>query len=415
VSPTPRAAYALGAVALLALALPVGAALALGAAVVAATVADSVIARGAPRLTRSVPSVLVRGVAAPLVVNAGGAAPQRVRVRQPAVPDITIDPPEADGRLDARVTARRRGRHRLPPVAARRVGPLGLGSWQFAGGSDSQIVVYPDVPAARRIVTALRRGRFRDPGLLTRGPLGLGTEFETVREYQPDDDIRQVNWGATARTGRAMSNQYRIEQDRDVVCLLDSGRLMSAPIGDRTRLDAALDALAAVVLVADELGDRSGVVAFDAEIRRKVATGRRNSDAVIGAVFDLEPRAIDSDYDLAFRSVGSGKRALVVVFTDLLDEAAARSLVAAVPVLARRHAVVVASVRDPDVDRAVRNPPAERVDVYRAAVALDLLDGRRRVVAELRRAGAEVVEAAPEHLAAACVRAYLHLKSRARI
>lgn len=414
-SPTARAAYALGAVALLALALPVGVAVALAGAVVAATVADAVIARGTPRLTRSVPSVLVRGIPAPLVVSAGGSSPARVRVRQPAVPDITIDPPEADGRLDARVTARRRGRHRLPPVAARRVGPLGLGSWQFAGGSDSQIVVYPDVPAARRIVTALRRGRFRDPGLLARGPLGLGTEFETVRDYQPDDDIRQVNWGATARTGRAMSNQYRIEQDRDVVCLLDSGRLMSAPIGDRTRLDAALDALAAMVLVADELGDRSGVVAFDAEIRRKVATGRRNSGAVIAAVFDLEPRAIDSDYDLAFRAVGSSKRALVVVFTDLLDEAAARSLVAAVPVLARRHAVVVASVRDPDVDRAVRATPQEPVDVYRAAVALDLLDGRRRVVAELRRAGAEVVESPPEHLAAACVRAYLHLKSRARI
>jgi uncharacterized protein (DUF58 family) len=191
--------------------------------------------------------------------------------------------------------------------------------------------------------------------------------------------------------------------------------LMSAPIGDRTRLDAALDALAAVVLVADELGDRSGVVAFDAEIRRRVVTGRRNSDAVIGAVFDLEPRAVESDYELAFRSVSSSKRALVVVFTDLLDEAAARSLVAAVPVLARRHAVVVASVRDPDIDHAVRELPEERVDVYRAAVALDLLAGRRRVVAKLRRAGAEVVEVAPDHLAAACVRAYLHLKSRARI
>jgi uncharacterized protein (DUF58 family) len=417
VSPTTRAAYALGVVALLALALPVEVALVLGGAIVAATVADAVLARRTPRLTRSVPPVLVRGIAAQLVVTAGGAESgrSRVRVRQPAVPDIAIEPPIADGRLDARVTARRRGRHRLPPVAARRIGPLGLGSWQFAGGTDTQIVVYPDVPAARRIVTALRRGRFRDPGLLARGPRGLGTEFETVRDYQPDDDIRQVNWAATARVGRPMSNQYRVEQDRDVICLVDSGRLMSAPIVDRTRLDAALDALAAVVLVADELGDRCGVVAFDAEIRRRVATGRRNSDAVIGAVFDLEPRAIDSDYELAFRSVGSAKRALVVVFTDLLDEAAARSLVAAVPMLARRHAVVVASVRDPDVDGAVTSPPRDRADVYRAAVALDLLDGRRRVAAELRSAGAEVVEASPERLAAACVRAYLRLKSRARI
>lgn len=414
-SPTSRAAYALGVVALFALVLPIELSFALGAAIVAATVVDVVLARRPPRLSRSVPPVLVRGVASPLVVTAGGTAQLRVRVRQPAVPDLSITPPEADGRLEAQVTARRRGRHRLPAVAARRVGPLGLGSWQFSGDRDTQIVVYPDVPAARRIVTAIRRGRFRDPGLLARGPLGLGTEFEAVRDYQPDDDIRQVNWAATSRTGRPMSNQYRVEQDRDVVCLLDSGRLMSAPIGDRTRLDAALDALAAVVLVADELGDRSGVVAFDSEIRRRVATGRRNSDAVIAAVFDLEPRAIDSDYEVAFRSVGSSKRALVVVFTDLLDEAAARSLVSAMPVITRRHAVVVASVRDPDVEGAVRTTPKDSGDVYRAAVALELIEGRTRVIAELRRAGAEVVEAAPQHLAAACVRAYLRLKSRARI
>ena len=106
VSPTTRAAYAVGVVALLALALPVTLSFALERRVVVATVSDAVLARRPPRLSRSVPSVLVRGVAAPLVVTAGGTAPGRVRVRQPAVPDLTIEPPEADGRLEAHVTAR---------------------------------------------------------------------------------------------------------------------------------------------------------------------------------------------------------------------------------------------------------------------------------------------------------------------
>ncbi len=414
-SPTPRAAYALGIVAVLALALPVAVAIALAIAVVVATAADGVLARRPPRLTRSMPPVLVRGVPGALTVTAAGTGGRHVRVRQPAVPDVAIHPAEADGRLAATITARRRGRHRLPAVAARRPGPLGLGSWQYSGGGDTEVIVYPDVPAARRIVVALRRGRFRDPGRLTRGPLGLGTDFESIRDYGPDDDIRQVNWLATARAGRPMSNQYRVEQDRDIVCLLDVGRLMSAPIGDRTRLDAALDALTAVALVAEELGDRSGAVAFDTEIRRQVSTRRRNGNAVIAAVFDLEPRAVDSDYELAFRTVGSAKRALVVVFTDLLDEAAARTLVDAVPVLARRHAVVIASVRDPDVEAVIATSPRDRGDVYRAAVALELLEDRRRVVAQLRRAGADIVEAGPDELGAACVRAYLELKARARI
>ena len=136
---------------------------------------------------------------------------------------------------------------------------------------------------------------------------------------------------------------------------------------------------------------------------------------MVGALFDLEPTMSDSDYELAFRQVGGGKRALVLVLTDLLDEAAARSLIEAVPVLARRHHVVVASVTDPDLDRIVRTPPAQVLDVLAAAVVLDALDARARVAAQLRRAGAEVLEAPAEALAAACVTAYLQAKARARL
>jgi uncharacterized protein (DUF58 family) len=132
-------------------------------------------------------------------------------------------------------------------------------------------------------------------------------------------------------------------------------------------------------------------------------------------VYDLEPTASDSDYELAFRQVGGGKRSLVMVFTDLLEEAAARSLVEAVPVLTRRHHVVVASVRDPDLDRAVRTPPLQVRDVLAASVVVEALDARARVAAQLARAGAEVLEAPPDGLAAACVGAYLRAKARSRL
>jgi uncharacterized protein (DUF58 family) len=264
-------------------------------------------------------------------------------------------------------------------------------------------------------VLAVRQGRFRDPGRLTRGPLGLGTDFESIRDYLPDDDIRQVNWRATARLGRPMSNQYRVEQDRDVVCLLDTGRLMAAPLGDRTRLDATVDAATAVALVADEVGDRAGVIAFDAQVRRRLPPARGGGDAVVRAVFDVEPTMVDSDYELAFRAVGTGKRAFVLVLTDLLEESAAQPLVDAMPVLARRHAVVVGSVADPDLEQMVHTPPRSPADVYAAAVALDVLDARARVAAQLRRAGADVVEARPDLLPNACVGAYLRAKARARL
>ncbi|HYV58791.1 MAG TPA: DUF58 domain-containing protein [Acidimicrobiia bacterium] len=414
VTATVRAALLFGACALTALVTP-GVALFAAVAVVAAFVVDALVSRSRPVVHRHVPGALARGVASSLTLDADRGGAGSLRLRQPLVPDIAVDPAEADGRLDARVRAGRRGRHTLPSPAARVRGPLGLAAWYRRGGDATEVLVYPDLPAAWRLVLAVRQGRFRDPGRLTRGPLGLGTDFESIRDYLPDDDIRQVNWRATARLGRPMSNQYRVEQDRDVVCLLDTGRLMAAPLGDRTRLDATVDAATAVALVADEVGDRAGVIAFDAQVRRRLPPARGGGDAVVRAVFDVEPTMVDSDYELAFRAVGSGKRAFVLVLTDLLEEAAAQPLIDAMPVLARRHAVVVASVADPDLEQMVHAPPQSPADVYAAAVALDVLDARARVAAQLRRAGADVFEARPDLLPNACVGAYLRAKARARL
>jgi uncharacterized protein (DUF58 family) len=415
VSPSPRTALAVGAVALAGLLLPLWLAGLALVALAAAAVVDALAVRARPEVTRAAPKVLSRGVPAKLRLEPAGALGARLRLRQPLPPDLALDPAEADGRLDATLVARRRGRHVLPAAATRSTGPLGLGRWYHRAADQAEVLVYPDLPAAYRLAQAVRQSRFRDAGERSRGPLGLGTDFESVRDYLPDDDIRQVNWQATARLGRPMSNQYRIEQDREVICLVDAGRLMAAPLGDRTRLDAAVDAVAAVAAVADELGDRCGTIAFDAEVRRSVAPSRQGGRAVIRALFDLEPTRVESDYELAFRSVGGAKRAFVLVLTDLLDESAARGLVDAVPVLRRHHAVAVASAADTDLAELVAAEPVSRLDAYRAAVARDVLTSRLRVVAQLRGAGADVVEAPPDALAAACVRTYLRAKARARL
>jgi uncharacterized protein (DUF58 family) len=416
VSPTPRAAAVLAAIALLAIAVGPLAAGLLAAALAGAVLADARAARRPPHAQRRVPAMVARGVPAALAVEITGADGRRVRVRQARPAEIAVEPQEAEDGLDASLVARRRGRWTLPPATVRVTGPLGLATWDHRAGEDAPLLVYPDLPAARRLALAVRAGRFRESGRQSRGPLGLSTEFESIRDYLPDDDIRQVNWPATARLGRPMSNQYRIEQDRDVICVLDCGRLMAAPLsGGATRLDGAVDAATAVALVADELGDRCGMVAFDAAVQRRLAPRRRGADALVRAVFDLQPAPVDSDYELAFRSVASSRRALVIVFTDLIEEIAARSLVMAVPVLARRHEVVVAGVADPDLDVVLRTPPAHELDVYRAAAALDVLAARERAAARVRGAGARVLETAPAALAQACVGAYLSAKARARL
>ena len=414
-SPTPFAAAALAAIGGLALVLPLGVVVLLLAGLVAAVVVDARMTAKPPDVERVGATMLARGVPAALGLTLAAAPPGAIRLRQPVPPDLRVEPSEGRAGLDATVVAARRGRHVLPEPAVRIRGPLGLVARHRRAGGERELRVYPDLPAARRLAAAVRQGRFGDAGRLRRGPLGLGTDFEAVRDYSPDDDIRQVNWRATGRLGRPMSNQFRMEQDREVVCVIDTGRLMGAPLGERTRVDAAIDAAVAVAMVADELGDHCGAVAFDNEIIRRVTARRRGAEAIVEALFDVEPSARESDYELAFRTVAGGKRALVIVFTDLLEEAAARPLLQAMPYLTRRHAVVVATAADSDLTQILERDPTTSDQVHESAVAADVLAARARVAAQLRAAGADVLEAPPDRLAAACIVSYLRAKQRAKL
>lgn len=413
-SPTGRTVALLALAGASAFVLPAELAVSLVVVVVVAFAVDGWTVRAVPDVERMVAAEVVRGVPVPFSVAVTPRAAVRVDVRQPQTTDLRITPSEGRGGIEGELVATLRGSHRLEPVVVRSTGPLGLGRWTHRVGDAVDLASHADLPGARRLAAAVRQGTFRDPGM-RRGPLGLGTDFESVREYTPDDDIRHVNWLASERTGHPMVNQYREDTERDLWCLVDTGRLLASPVGDRTRLDAALDALAAVAAVADVVGDRVGAVVFDSEVRRVVKPRRANASALTRLLDDLQPSLVDSDYEGAFTRVGSAKRSLVIVFTDLLDAAAAQPLLSAVPVLARRHAVLIASATDPDLTRAVVTTPATPRDLAVAGVATEVLAERDLAHTRLSGAGAVVVDAPAERLATRCVSAYLRLKATARI
>ena len=242
--PTGRAVLLALFAALSGLVLPVLVAVLLLVLVAVAVAVDAWYCRGRPVVERPIPPLVARGLATPLRVTVAGepAAVKRVEVRQAISADLRVNPNVGRGGLDATLVALRRGAHLLPAVTTRTTGPLGLARWVHRHGAVVPVTVHPDLPTAWRLARAVQTGTFTEEGL-TRGPLGLGTEFEYVRDYSPDDDVRQINWAATLRLNNPMSNQYRIERDREVLAALDIGRLMTSPVsGDRTRLDTALDA-----------------------------------------------------------------------------------------------------------------------------------------------------------------------------
>lgn len=327
--------------------------------------------------------------------------------------------PRAATEAAVTLTPRRRGRFELAEISIRSEGPLSLLARQRAVPAPGVLRVHPPFRARDEAELKIRRARILEVGLRSVRGQGGGTEFESLREYGADDQFRHIDWAASARSGRAIVRTYRPERNQTVIVLLDNGRLGAAQVAGVPRIEHSLDAAIMLTAVASRLGDRIGLVAFDAAVRAIVPPARRRDQVTrfTEAVYDLEPALVESDYQSAFTEtlVRFRRRSMLVLLSDLSEQAVTEMLLPALPLLVRRHVVVVGAVDDPEVRRWAAAPPADEVDAYRQAAALDALARRQRTAARLRGMGAVVVDAEPGKLAPALADAYLEVKATGRL
>jgi len=338
------------------------------------------------------------------------ASSRRVRVVVPA-----------SGQSSARATLRpsRRGRFVLSEIVVRVSGPLGLVDRQGRRQVPAVIRVYPPFKSRKEAELRIDRARILEIGLRSAAGRGGGTEFDSLRDYSVDDEFRRIDWSATARSGHTIVRTYRAERNQTVLLLLDSGRTMAGRIADVPRLDHAMDAVMMLTAVATRLGDRAGLVAFDSRVRAVVPPGHSHDQLsrVTEAMYAIEPELAESDYRGAFAEtlVRFRRRALLVLLTELADQALTETLLPALPLVARTHLLVVASVADPDVAAWAEAVPTDAGSAFRKAAAVASRTERARTVARLRGMGATVVDAEPGRLGPLLADAYLKVKATGRL
>jgi uncharacterized protein (DUF58 family) len=335
------------------------------------------------------------------------AETRRVRVRVPA-----------GGVATARATLRpqRRGTFRPRELTVRVTGPLGLGFRQAPRPLPGRLEVHPSFRSREAAELRLRRARLLEQGARSVRGRGGGTEFEALRDYVQGDEFRHVDWSATARLGHPVVRTYRAERNQTVLMLLDAGRVMAGLVEEVPRLDHGMDAALALATVATRSGDRTGLLAFGAGVR-SVVPPRHDADQlrrISTAMHALEPELAESGYHEAFTAALTRfrRRALLVLITELAAEAVQETLLPALPLVLRHHAVVVASVRDPALAGWAARGGEGPAEAYRAAAAVSVDAERRWAAARLRALGAHVVDAPPGELAARLTDAYLDLKAR---
>jgi len=328
-------------------------------------------------------------------------------------------------RLSLRLVPWRRGDRRVDDVTIRSSGPLGLWSRQATLAAPARLRVLP--PFHSRVHLPARLTRLRE--LDGRTPVlvrGQGTEFDSIREYVRGDDVRSIDWRATARhpdpeapgASRLMVRTWRPERDRRIVIVVDTSRTSAARVADEPRLDTAFEAALLLAAVASHAGDRVDFLAWDRRVRGRVhgTTGAPLLAGMVDTMATIEPELIEADWPAVPAQVRrlTSHRALVVLLTTADSPGSARGLLAVLPQLTATHTVVVASVLDPATVAAVRRRD-DLDEVYAAAAAQRALLDAEGVAAAIRRLGADLVSAPPADLPPALADRYLDLKAAGRL
>nr|WP_231704228.1 DUF58 domain-containing protein [Arthrobacter caoxuetaonis] len=311
----------------------------------------------------------------------------------------------------------RRGELRTAHVTVRSFGPLGLAARQRTIPYPGSLRVLPAFHSKRHLPAKLRRLRELD-GNASVQLRGNGTEFDSLRDYVRGDDVRSIDWRATARRRDTVVRTWRPERDRRVIMVLDTSRTSAARILDEPRLDTGIEAALLLGMLARGGGDRVDFLALDRRVRARVdSTAKGNLlSRLVNAMAPLEPELVEADLSLlpgVIASVSS-RRSLVVLITSLDAGAVEEGLLPVLPRLLARHVVVIASVRDPALDelRAARGSAG---DVFRAAAAERALLDRAAVTAQLKSMGAEVVDETPHELPPKLADMYIRLKASGRL
>jgi uncharacterized protein (DUF58 family) len=336
--------------------------------------------------------------------------------------------------ISYRLTPLRRGIYQFVDIHLQCWGILGLIIRRRRVPAAAEIKVYPNLQAVRQYELLIKRGMLHQIGLKTSRQFGEGTEMERLREYSPDDDFRRIDWKATARQRKPIVREFETERSQDVVIMLDTGRLMASPILLETstlphseptpqkamlKLDYAINTTLMTAYVSMLKGDKVGLIAFADRVHQYLAPkpGKKQFLTMLETIYALPVHSVEPDFGEAFKYLASKqrRRALIILFTDILDSDSAEGIAAYVSQLSKHHLVACVTLTDSGIVELAEQRTQDSKSVYHKAIAERLLQEKHATLEILRRRGVITIDVPAHQLTMAVVNKYLELKAKSRI
>ncbi|WP_407653791.1 DUF58 domain-containing protein [Arcicella gelida] len=313
----------------------------------------------------------------------------------------------------------KRGEYSFGAVNVYVKSPIRLLQRRFQFSQDKMVAVYPSFLQMRAYELMAISNRLTELGIKKIRRIGQSQEFEQIRQYVQGDDVRSINWKATARRNDVMVNAYQEEKSQNVYCLIDKGRVMQMPFDGLSLLDYAINATLILSNIAINKQDKAGVITFSDRIGQVLSADKKAGQMtkILDLLYKQKTRYMETDYEALYIHTKTHirQRSLLLLYTNFETVASMRRQLPYFRKLAKDHLLMIVFFENTALKTLLEKPAETTEEIYHKTIAEKYFYEKQQIVRELAQYGIQALLTAPQNLTVNTVNKYLELKSRGMI
>jgi len=294
--------------------------------------------------------------------------------------------------------------------------PIGFVSRRYKFGKDEMVPNYPSFLQLRKYMLMAFTNKLTEYGLKKIRRIGHTMEFEQIKDYVPGDDIRNINWKATAKRNQLMVNQYQDEKSQPVYSVIDKGRVMRMPFEGLSLLDYAINATLVISNIALMKQDKAGMFSFSRNVKNRVVAQRRPSqmNTILETLYNLDTDFAESDFSRLYIDVKRtiNQRSLLLLYTNFETLDALHRQLGYLQAIAKNHLLVVIFFKNTELDKITTKKAKNTFEIFEKTIAEKFIYEKKLIINELHKHGIHSILTSPKNLTVDTINKYLEIKAR---
>lgn len=282
-----------------------------------------------------------------------------------------------------------------------------------------EIAVYPSFIQMKKYEFLAISNKLTEFGLKKIRRLGHTMEFEQINEYVPGDDVRTINWKATAKHSKLMINQYQDEKSQPIYSIIDTGRVMKMPFDSLKLLDYAINSALSFSNIALRKNDKAGLLTFSKKLDTLVAASNKKThlNVINEALYNIDTQYTDSDFGLLYAQIKRkiAHRSLLIIYTNFEHISGLKRQLPYLKAISKQHLVVTVFFENTELNELITTNAEDLQDVYHKTIAEKFAFEKRLMVKELQNKGIHAILTKPKNLTVNVINKYLEFKSKGLI